>query len=94
MKKLSLSQINEQLIDLPGWAFANDALHKELSFDSYLHGINFVKQLADKAEEHNHHPDLTVGWCKVGVTFTTHDSGGVTENDFIMAKKVELLLND
>lgn len=92
MQKLNLNQINEQLIDLPGWSFTNDALHKDLTFDSYLDGINFVKQLADKAEKHNHHPDLTVGWCKVGVTFTTHDSGGITANDITMAKEVERLL--
>ncbi len=92
MKKLDLNQINEELIDLPDWVFTNNALHKDLTFDSYLDGINFVKQLADKAEGHNHHPDLTVGWCKVGVTFTTHDSGGVTANDFTMAKEVERLL--
>jgi 4a-hydroxytetrahydrobiopterin dehydratase len=53
-----------------------------------------VSQLAIKAEEHNHHPDLTVGWCKVDVTFTTHDAGGVTANDIIMAKEVEQILNE
>ena len=92
MQKLNLNQISEALNDLPGWTFTNDTIHKNLSFDSYLDGINFVKQLADKAEKHNHHPDLTVGWCKVGVTFTTHDSGGITANDITMAKEVERLL--
>ena len=54
MQKLNLNQINEQLIDLPGWSFTNETLHKDLTFDTYLDGINFVKQLADKAEKHTH----------------------------------------
>ena len=93
MQKLNLNQINEALNDLPGWTFTNDTIHKNLSFDTYMDGIDFVSQLAVKAEEHNHHPDLTVGWCKVGVTFTTHDSGGVTAKDIAMAKEVERLLS-
>ena len=92
MQKLNLNQISEALNDLSGWTFTNDTIHKNLSFDTYMDGIDFVSQLAVKAEEHNHHPDLTVGWCKVGVTFTTHDSGGVTANDITMAKEVERLL--
>ena len=92
MQILNLNQINEALNDLPGWTFTNDTIHKNLSFDTYMDGIDFVSQLAVKAEEHNHHPDLTVGWCKVGVTFTTHDSGGITANDITMAKEVEQLL--
>jgi len=94
MKKLNLNQINDELKNLPGWAFTHDSIHKDLTFDAYMTGIDFVSKLAVKAEEHNHHPDLTVGWCKVGVTFTTHEAGGVTENDFILANEVELLLND
>ncbi len=92
MQTLNLNQIGAALHDLPGWAFADDTIHKNLSFDTYMDGIDFVSHLAVKAEEHNHHPDLTVGWCKVGVTFTTHDSGGITANDITMAKEVERLL--
>lgn len=92
MKKLSLNQINKNLKDYPGWTFYQGSIHKNLRFDTYMDGIDFVRQLAIKAEEINHHPDMTVGWCKVGVTFTTHDAEGVTENDFIMAKAVESLL--
>ncbi len=92
MEKFNLNQINEALRTLSGWSFINDAIHKEYSFDTYMNGIDFVTRLALKAEEENHHPDLTVGWCKVGVTFTTHDSGGVTEKDIKMAKAVDSLI--
>ena len=72
MQKLNLNQISEALNDLPGWTFTNDTIHKNLSFDTYMDGIDFVSQVA--------------------VTFTTHDSGGITANDITMAKEVERLL--
>ena len=52
----------------------------------YMDGINFINRLAVEAEKTNHHPDMIVGWCKVVVTFTSHDKGGVTEQCIMMAK--------
>ncbi len=94
MEKLSTKQINTELKMLPGWEYHNQSIHKQLSFSTYLEGIDFVQKLAVKAEELNHHPDLIIGWCKVNVTFTTHDSGGVTENDINMAREAEKMIND
>ncbi|MEE2877171.1 MAG: 4a-hydroxytetrahydrobiopterin dehydratase [Candidatus Neomarinimicrobiota bacterium] len=92
MGLLSKEKIETNLGDLPGWSYTNGALVKECSFDAYMDGISFVNRLAEKAEEHNHHPDLEIGWCRVMVTFTSHDSGGVTERDIKMAKAAEGLL--
>ncbi len=91
MKKLLPQQISRSLSELSGWCYENGAIHKSFAFASYMDGIEFVNQLAVKAEEFNHHPDLMVGWCRVGVSFTTHDSGGVTKNDIAMATAVESL---
>lgn len=93
MSKLDQTQIEEALKSLDGWSFENNALSRELSFESYMEGIDFVNRLSVKAEENNHHPDLEVGWCRVLVTFTSHDSGGVTKRDVTMAKAVENLLS-
>ena len=92
MEKFNLNQINKALLTLSEWSYSNNMIHKDISFDSYMDGIDFINRLALKAEEENHHPDLTIGWCKVGVTFTTHDSGGVTEKDIKMAKAVDSLI--
>ncbi|MBH30388.1 MAG: 4a-hydroxytetrahydrobiopterin dehydratase [Candidatus Marinimicrobia bacterium] len=92
MTQLSTEEIGKSLEELPGWNYVNDALVKECNFDTYMDGISFVNRLAEKAEEQNHHPDLEIGWCRVGVTFTSHDSGGVTERDIKMAKEAENLL--
>jgi 4a-hydroxytetrahydrobiopterin dehydratase len=54
-----------------------------------MEGIEFVNILAVKAEEVNHHPDLEISWCRVKVTYTSHDQGGVTQQCISMAKMVE-----
>ena len=92
MALLSSEEIEKSLGELPGWNYMNEALVKECTFTAYMDGISFVNRIAEKAEEQNHHPDLEIGWCRVGVTFTSHDSGGVTERDIKMAKEVENLL--
>ena len=93
MSLLSTSDIQAALRALDGWSEQNNAIHKTIKFDSYMDGINFVNQLAEVAETHNHHPDLMVGWCRVDVTFTSHDQGGVTNQCNSMAKAVESILN-
>ena len=57
-----------------------------------MQGIDFVGKVAEAAEEKNHHPDLTIGWCKVGVTYTSHDQGGVTKECLMMAKSTDEIL--
>ncbi|MCH8067770.1 MAG: 4a-hydroxytetrahydrobiopterin dehydratase [Candidatus Marinimicrobia bacterium] len=91
MDKLSEGKIKTALKELPSWEFTKNLIQKEFTFDTYMAGIDFVNRIAAKAEEQNHHPDLEVGWCRVKVVFTSHDSGGVTEQDIRMAKVVENL---
>jgi|TARA_Y100000310_G_scaffold245112_1_gene250046 4a-hydroxytetrahydrobiopterin dehydratase len=92
MGKLSGNEINEALEALKDWQHRNNQIEKEFTFDTYMKGIDFVNRLAGKAEEQNHHPDLEVGWCKIKVAFTSHDSGGITERDVKMAKEAEAIV--
>ena len=92
MALLSNKQINSALISLDDWIFSDNKILKDISFDTYLSGIEFVNSLAKIAEEKNHHPDLKVGWCRVEVIFTSHDQGGVTDQCIEMAKMVEFIL--
>ena len=64
-------------------------LEKEFTFDTYLEGVNFVNEVATIADEEGHHPDICVGYGKVRVTLWTHNIGGLSENDFIVAAKIE-----
>ncbi|MBN4080814.1 4a-hydroxytetrahydrobiopterin dehydratase [Caldithrix abyssi] len=94
MALLSPSDIQAAMNKLNGWSFKDNAIHKTITFKTYMDGIAFVNQLAEVAETHNHHPDLTVGWCRVGVTFLSHDQGGVTDRCIAMARNVETIINN
>ena len=91
MELMSIDNLKNHMLELPEWRLENESLIKEFKFENYMASITFVNRLAEKAEEHNHHPDLEIGWCRVVVTFTSHDSGGVTDLDIIMVKITEEL---
>lgn len=72
-----------------GWSYKNKTIHKSFQFDNYMDGITFVNKIAELAERLNHHPDLTIGWCRVEVTITSHDLGGVSTKCINLATGVE-----
>jgi 4a-hydroxytetrahydrobiopterin dehydratase len=91
---LSLAESKEKLTTIPEWAINQpdgeaSCLEKTFTFTSYLSGIKFVQEIALKAEEADHHPDLLVQWRKVTVNLSTHDSEGLTEKDFALAQVIE-----
>jgi len=76
----------QSMIDqLDSWKYENKAISKTFKFSSYLSGINFVNKIAFLAEKMDHHPDIKIGWCKVDILLTTHDSGDVTKKDIELA---------
>ncbi|MBI4059255.1 4a-hydroxytetrahydrobiopterin dehydratase [Candidatus Microgenomates bacterium] len=94
---LTLADAKKYLKEIDNWQIVEDKeknrlkLVKRFRFKKYLDGIKFVEKVANISEEQGHHPDLYVGWCRVTVNFTTHISGGLTINDFIMAAKVDII---
>ena len=91
--KLSQARIRELLPEIPGWELAEDghALCRTFRFDDYYRTIAFVNALAFVANREDHHPDLSVHYDRCVVRFSTHDVGGLSENDFICAAKAERL---
>jgi len=67
------------------------ALRRTLRCEDFKDACGFATRIAMGAEEEGHHPDMEIGWGKVGVALTTHSSGGLTRNDFIMAAKIDRL---
>jgi 4a-hydroxytetrahydrobiopterin dehydratase len=65
---------------------------REFSFVNYLHTMEFVNKVAGLAEEEGHHPDMHVYYGKVVIELWTHSINGLSENDFIMASKIDKLL--
>lgn len=82
----------KRLADLPGWEKEGGSIGKLFRFKNYGQTMAFVNAVAWIAQRENHHPDLQVGYATCRVTYTTHAIGGLSENDFICAAKVEALL--
>ena len=89
MARLSDEQIEEQLSGLPGWQRDGEAITRQFELDDFKGSVDFVNRLTPEAEGMNHHPDLEISWNKVSVTISTHSEGGLTENDFELARKVD-----
>ena len=87
MARLSDEQIEEQLSGLPGWQRDGEAISRQFELDDFKGSVDFVNRLTPEAEGMNHHPDLEISWNKVSVTISTHSEGGLTENDFELARK-------
>jgi 4a-hydroxytetrahydrobiopterin dehydratase len=91
MALLSDEQVQARIGEVQGWDSAGGALHKNFKLDDFKGSVDFVTRLTPVAEEMNHHPDLAISWNTVTVTITTHSEGGLTENDFELAKKIDSL---
>jgi 4a-hydroxytetrahydrobiopterin dehydratase len=78
------------------WQIANDgkALKREFRFKNFYHTMSFVNAVAYIANAEDHHPDLEVGYNYCRVLFTTHAIGGLSENDFICAAKIDALTKE
>ncbi len=90
---LNRAEAEEYLDQVSGWEFARQGkgITKSFEFPDFKSAMAFANQIGTLAEEEGHHPDLTVAWGKVGVSLTTHAIGGLSENDFILAAKVDAL---
>jgi 4a-hydroxytetrahydrobiopterin dehydratase len=72
-------------------ADGHDQLVKTFQFANFLEAVGFVNRITPVAEAEGHHPDLHVSWGRVRVVLWTHVAGGLTENDFILAAKIDEL---
>ncbi len=91
MDLLADEQIEARLSELEGWERDDVLIAKTFEHDDFIGSIEFVRLLVAPAEDMNHHPDLNVSWNKVTVTITTHSAGGLTENDFVLARRIDAL---
>ncbi len=88
---LSAQQINDYLRDVPGWAVQDNALTRDWKFNDYYQTISLVIAIAMLSQREDHHPDMEVGYNRLVVKYSTHSVGGLSENDFICAAKINAL---
>lgn len=89
--KLTAAEIEQQLSGLPGWTITAGKLHREYAFSNFVSAFGFMAQTALVAEAMNHHPEWFNVWNRVVVDLTTHDAGGITKNDFELARRMEAI---
>jgi 4a-hydroxytetrahydrobiopterin dehydratase len=89
MAVLSDDEVAQRLEGLDGWERKGDAIVKDFKLADFKGSVDFVNALTPVAEEMNHHPDLEISWNTVSVSLSTHSAGGLTENDFELAGKID-----
>lgn len=88
---LEPKQIDALLAQLPGWALEKGVISKTWSFANYYETLAFVNAVAWVSHREDHHPELSVSYNRCRVQYSTHSVGGLSENDFICAAKLEAL---
>ena len=92
---LSADEARGLLEQVDGWTLADDAkqISRTFEFKNYYRTMAFVNAVAWIAHVEDHHPDMEVGYNRCSVRFSTHSVGGLSENDFICAAKIDQLLH-
>lgn len=88
---LSEAEATARLDSLSGWRLDNNEIVREFKFHDFRTALAFVNQVGELAEQAGHHPDIDIRYNRVRFALVTHDAGGLTENDFDLAAKMNHL---
>ena len=89
---LTAEQIADLAALLPQWSLVNGKLHRELSFADFVEAFAFMTKVALIAEAMGHHPEWSNVWNRVTIALTTHDTGGLSNLDLEMARRIDGLV--
>lgn len=91
-KKLASQELNAAMEKLPSWKVnSQERLERELKFKNFPEAFSFMTRVAFEAEQMNHHPDWSNSYNRVKIELTTHDAGGITENDLELARRISAI---
>lgn len=88
---LTLEEGRAMMAHLNDWELSEKQIQKDFKFKNFAEAMRFVNRVADLAESEGHHPDIHISWNRVSLSLTTHAIGGLSENDFILASKIDRL---
>ena len=91
MNLLTEPEINEELATVPAWTRDGDSITTVTQRTDFRDALLYVGAVAYLAESASHHPDITIQWNKVTLTLSTHSAGGLTANDFALARRISAL---
>jgi len=89
---LDKNTIQQQIEDLDGWELEDNSITRTFEFQDFVTAMEFVNKLVEPAEAMQHHPDIEISYNTVRLSLTTHSEGGVTDNDFQLAGKINTLV--
>ena len=89
---LTPAQIDQLAEDLPHWCLVSGKLHREFRFVDFSEAFGFMTRVALAAEALNHHPEWSNVWNRVVIELTTHDTGGLSNLDLDLARRIDRLL--
>jgi 4a-hydroxytetrahydrobiopterin dehydratase len=87
MSALKPEHVSRLMKTVPKWGRRSRTIWRKFEFEGFMDSIEFVKRVARKAEDNDHHPDIDIRWNKVTLTLSTHSEGGLTQKDFSMARQ-------
>lgn len=90
--RLSKKELGDYIDLLPSWRLKEERLEREVKVKDFSEALNLANRIGALAEQENHHPDLLVRWGLLGISLYTHSVQGLTENDFILAAKIDELI--
>ena len=98
MTALNISEIHKYQKKIDGWEVKSNEkkiyfLEKEFKFKNFLNSQKFVNEISKISENEGHHPDILFGWGYAKIKITTHAIEGLSENDFILAAKIDKIIN-
>jgi len=88
---LGRTETERLLAQLSGWSLSGKWISKEFQFKNFIEAMTFVNRVAELAEQEGHHPDIHIHYSRVRFDIWTHAIGGLSENDFILAAKIDML---
>tara|TARA_B110000444_G_C18322481_1_gene359053 strand:- start:137 stop:481 length:345 start_codon:yes stop_codon:yes gene_type:complete len=93
-----ISEIHKYQKKVDGWDVKknekkNFFLEKNFKFENFINSQKFINKVGEISESENHHPDISFGWGYAKIIITTHAIAGLSENDFILAAKIDHIFN-
>ena len=91
---LSLNDEADLIQQVQSWVLNRSGVHsisKQFAFPGFMESVEFVRKVADLAESENHHPDIHIYFNRVELVLSTHTVNGLSENDFILAAKIDVI---
>ena len=90
-KPFSKADAEKKMAEIPRWQLKDKAIERQYKFEDFKEAMDFVNDVAELANQEDHHPDIHISYNKVTIELSTHKIGGLSENDFIMAAKINEL---